>query len=189
MSPTTFDELGRRERQRLAVRSALRIAFSTTILIVLYAALPAVSRSGARPIIELLAGLLVFSGMLAWQVKSIIDAEHPEVRAVESLAITVVLLIVVFAFTYLSLAHTDAKNFSQPLDHVGAVYFTVTVISTVGFGDIVARSDLARIIVTLQILLDLGVLVGIVRTVIYAARIGVQRRHGERASGSAEDGS
>jgi hypothetical protein len=189
MSPTTFDELGRRERQRLAVRSVLRIVFSTTILIVLYSALPAVSRSGAKPIIELLAGLLVFSGMLAWQVKSIIDAEHPEVRAVEALAITVVLLIVVFAFTYLSLAHVAAKNFSQPLDHVSAVYFTVTVISTVGFGDIAARTDLARIIVTLQILLDLGVLVGIVRTVIYAARIGVQRRHGERASGSAEDAS
>ena len=32
-------------------------------------------------------------------------------------------------------------NFSEPLDHVGAVYFTVTVISTVGFGDIVARTD------------------------------------------------
>lgn len=189
MSPTTFDELGRRERQRLAVRSALRIVFSTTILIVLYTALPAVSRSGARPLIELLAGLLVFAGMLAWQIKSIIDAEHPEVRAVEALAIAIVLLIIVFAFTYLSLAHTDPKNFSEPLDHVSAVYFTVTVISTVGFGDITARTDIARIIVTIQILLDLGLLVGIVRTVIYAARVGVQRRHGERSSASADDGS
>lgn len=189
MSPTTFDELGRRERQRLAVRSALRIVFSTTILIVLYTALPAVSHSGARTIIELIGGLLVFTGILAWQVKSIIDAEHPEVRAVEALAIAIAVLIIVFAFTYLSLAHADANNFSEPLDHVGAVYFTVTVISTVGFGDITARTDLARIIVTIQILLDLGLLVGIVRTVIYAARLGVQRRHGERASGSADQSS
>lgn len=93
MSPSTFDELDRRERQRLAVHSAIRIMVSTTILIVLYAALPAVSHSGARTISELIGGLLVFMGMLAWQVKSIIDAEHPEVRAVEALAIAIPLLI------------------------------------------------------------------------------------------------
>ena len=179
---TSFEDLDRRQQQRLALRSAIRILSSTVVLVLLYALLPAASNSSARTLIQLFIGLTVFLGMLAWQVIKILDAEHPEVRAVETLALAVPLLIVVFAFTYLSLAHAKASNFSEPLDHVGAVYFTVTVISTVGFGDIVARTDIARILVCTQILLDLGLIVGIARTVVFAARVGVRRREEGRAS-------
>ena len=182
---TSFEDLDRAQQRRLAVRSALRIMGSTVVLVVLYALLPAASNSSTKTVIELIIGLGVFLGVLAWQVLSILDAEHPEVRAVETLALAVPLLIVVFAFTYLSLSHAHASNFSEPLDHVGAVYFTVTVISTVGFGDIVARTDVARILVCVQILLDLGLLVGIARTVVFAARVGVRRRAG--SGGSAQD--
>jgi len=173
---TSFEDLDRTQQRRLALRSAMRIVTSTVILVALYALLPAASKSSARTLITLFIGLAVFTGMLVWQVLSIIDAEFPEVRAVETLALAVPLLIVVFAFTYLSLSHAHVANFSEPLDHVGAVYFTVTVISTVGFGDIVARTDVARILVCVQILLDLGLLVGIARTVVFAARVGVRRR-------------
>ena len=62
-----------------------------------------------------------------------------------------------------------------------AVAQGVTVISTVGFGDIVARTDIARILVCTQILLDLALLVGIARTVVFAARVGVRRREEGRA--------
>jgi voltage-gated potassium channel len=142
---TSFEDLDRAQQRRLALRSALRIVTSTVVLVVLYALLPAASNSSARTLIQLFVGLAVFLGLLGWQVLSILDAEHPELRAVETLALAVPVLIVVFAFTYLSLSHARATNFSEPLDHVGAVYFAVTVISTVGFGDIVARTDIARI--------------------------------------------
>jgi voltage-gated potassium channel len=180
---TSFEDLDRAQQRRLALRSAVRILGSTVVLVVLYALLPAASNSSAKTLIELIIGLAVFLAVLAWQVISILDAEYPEVRAVETLALAVPLLIIVFAFTYLSLSHVHASNFSEPLDHVGAVYFTVTVISTVGFGDIVARTDGARIIVCVQILLDLGLLVGIARTVVFAARVGVRRREESSAAG------
>ena len=157
---TSFEDLDRAQQQRVALRSAFRIVTSTVVLVLLYALLPAASNSSAKTLVQLLIGLVVFMGVLGWQVLRILDAEHPEVRAVETLALAVPLLIVVFAFTYLSLSHVRVTNFSEPLDHVGAVYFTVTVISTVGFGDIVARTDIARILVCVQILLDLGLLVG-----------------------------
>ena len=91
------------------------------------------------------------------------------------------LVIIVFAFTYLSLSRAHAANFSEPMDHVGAVYFTITVISTVGFGDIVAKTDVARMIVSFQILLDLGLVVGMVRTVVYR---GAGRRSPPRRAAS-----
>ena len=48
--------------------------------------------------------------------------------------------------------------FTERLDHTRVLYFTITVFSTVGFGDITPRADLARIIVSIQMLLDLDIL-------------------------------
>jgi hypothetical protein len=53
--------------------------------------------------------------------------------------------------------------FTERLDHTRALYFTITVFSTVGFGDITPRADLARIIVSIQMLLDLVILGSVVR--------------------------
>jgi voltage-gated potassium channel len=157
MSPTSLEDLDRGQQRRLVARSAIRIAASTAVLVALYALLPAAGRSGARAISELVFGLVVFAVILVYQVRSILGAEHPELRAAEALALAVALpaLVIVFAFSYLALSRASHANFSEPLDHVGATYFTVTVISTVGFGDTTAKTDLARVLVTIQILLDL----------------------------------
>ena len=184
--PTSFAELDRRQRRRLFARSGGRILLAILLLLGLYAALPAASHTGVRVVLELTAGLLVFIGLLTWQVRSILDADHPEVRAVEALAVAAPTLIVVFAFTYLSLSHVQQSNFSEPLDHIGAMYFTVTVAVTVGFGDIVAKTDLARLLVTIQMVLDVGVFVGIVRAIVWAGRVGIRRQQEARAGPGAD---
>jgi len=103
---------------------------------------------------------------------------HPRIRAAESLAVAVPLVVVVFASTYLAMAGVDAANVSQPLDHVGSVYVTVTVPATVGFGDVVAQTRPARIVVTVQMLADL-VLIGLTaRLLVGAARYRVAQHHG-----------
>ena len=106
----------------------------------------------------------------------------------EALAVSVPVLIIVFSFTYLSLYRANHASFSEPLDHMAAVYFTVSVASTVGFGDIVAKTDVGRLVVTIQILLDLLVAVGIVRTLVFAARVGVRRQTDAKASGPTDSG-
>jgi voltage-gated potassium channel len=183
MIPTSFGELDRRDRRRLFVRSGLRIVGTIVLMLAIYAALPAASKTGIRVLVELIAGLLAFTGLLGWQVRSILDADHPEIRAVESVALAAPALVVVFAFTYLSLSHADPSDFSQHLDHVSAMYFTVTVVATVGFGDIVAKTDPARVLVTIQMILDLAVFVGIVRAIVWAGRVGVRRQQEARGAG------
>ena len=169
-------ELKPHERRRLLAGALARIVVITTALFVLYAVLPIPGESGTGALAGLVAGLLAMAALLAWQVRHIIAASHPQLRAVEAAVVALVVLIVVFAFTYLSLSHNSAASFSGRMDRVGAIYFTVTVLGTVGFGDIVARSHAARILVTIQIVLDLGVLVAIVRVVGFAARIGITRQ-------------
>ena len=48
-----------------------------------------------------------------------------------------------------------AGSFSQQLTHTDALYFTVTVFATVGFGDITAKTEAARLVVTGQMIIDL----------------------------------
>ena len=80
----------------------------------------------------------------------------------------------------------DPSGFSQPLDHVTALYFTVTVFATVGFGDIVAQSNSMRLLVTLQMLLNLAMLGLVIRLMTSAARRGVARRGAETDLGERE---
>lgn len=186
MSPTSLEDLDRRQQRRVVTRSALRILVSVVLLFALYGALPIADRTGLGTLLELFVGLIIFAALLGWQVLKIMGAEHPELRAAEALAIAVPVVLIVFAFTYLSLSHVYPKSFSEPLNHVRAIYFVVTVVSTVGFGDITPKTDAAMIVVSFQIMLDLVLLVGIVRAVFFAAQVGVRRRQTEREAATGE---
>ena len=60
---------------------------------------------------------------------------------------------------YFLMAQADADNFNaETLTRTDSLYFTVTVFATVGFGDITATSEAARVLVTVQMILDLIVL-------------------------------
>ena len=71
---------------------------------------------------------------------------------------------------------TSAANFSQPLTRTDALYFTVTVFSTVGFGDITPKSEAARVVVIVQMLGDLALLGAGARVLLGAVQRGLQRR-------------
>jgi hypothetical protein len=62
------------------------------------------------------------------------------------------------------------------MSRTDALYFTVTTFATVGFGDITARSQGARIIVILQMLADLLVLGFGVKVLLGAVQTGRQRQ-------------
>jgi len=81
-----------------------------------------------------------------------------------------------FAATYVVLDTISAGNFSQPLTRTGALYFTVTVFSTVGFGDITAKTDTARLVVTGQMIADLIVLGIGIKVILGAVTRGRQQR-------------
>jgi len=186
VSPTSLEDLDPRQQRRVVGRSALRIFVSVVLLFALYGALPAANRTGAGTLFELFVGLIIFGAVLGWQVLKIMGAEHPELRAAEALGVSVPVVLIVFSFTYLSLSHARPGSFSEPLNHVRAVYFVITVISTVGFGDITPKTNAAMIVVSFQIMLDLVLLVGIVRAVFFAAQVGVRRRQSEREAARGE---
>ena len=95
------------------------------------------------------------------------------------------MFLIVFAALYLCLSQSSPANFSEPLNHTGAVYLTITVFSTVGFGDITPETDLARIVVSVQMILDLIVIGAVVRLLANAAKTGMD---GDMSARSATSG-
>ena len=79
----------------------------------------------------------------------------------------------------------NAANFTQPLTRTDALYFSVTVFSTVGFGDITAKSETARVVLIVQMLADLALLGAGARVLLGAVRRGQQRRTDSDGDGGA----
>ena len=99
-------------------------------------------------------------------------------KAVEALAGIAPLFLLLFAAVYFVMAEADASNFSETLNRTDSLYFTVTIFATVGFGDITATSETARVLVTVQMILDLIVLGLGVRVFVGAVEAGQKTTNG-----------
>jgi hypothetical protein len=165
-----------RQNRRLVVLGCLRAAGTTALLLVIYSLVPGTRRSTAVTIVVFALTLVGLGLLVALQIRSILRSPYPGLRAIEVVATTVPLFLLSFSLTYLALSQADAQTFSVPLDHIRALYFTVVVFSTVGFGDIVAKTDGARLLVTVQIVLDF-LLIGVVaKLVVNAVQRGLVRQ-------------
>jgi voltage-gated potassium channel len=153
-----MEPLTARKRRWLISRGLLRALFTTVVMVVLYYLLPLDRRSDSYVFVVLAIGVGLLAVMIAWQVRSIETSDYPGIRAVQSLASTTPLFLLLFASTYYILSRGDAAMFSEPLTRSDALYFTVTIFATVGFGDISGQAETARLVVTAQMLLDLVVL-------------------------------
>jgi hypothetical protein len=118
--------------------------------------------------LALAGGLAVVALLLAWQIRDIAGSPYPRIRAIGTLATSLPLFLAIFATTYFLLARNDPANFSQSLSRLDSAYFTVTVFSTVGFGDIVPVSEVARLVTMVQMFGDL-LIVGLVARVLFGA--------------------
>lgn len=156
-------------RGRRAILSAvLHSTVSVCLLVAAYYVAP-LDRPLDRGTVLLFGGaLLLFGVLVAHQVRGILRSPRPRLRAIRALIVGVPLLIVVFAATYCTVDTQQAGAFSEPLSRTDGLYFTVTVFATVGFGDITPVTELARGLVTVQMLVGL-LTVGVIAKVVFGA--------------------
>jgi ion channel len=167
--------------RRRVLRALLRATLTSTVLIVLYYQLPLTGALEASTVVLLLAGLALFAGVITWQVRSILRSQYPALRAIEALAAAIPLFLLVFAAAYVKLADTLPHAFSERLTRTDALYFTITVFSTVGFGDITPVATPARVTTMVQMLGDLLVVGLVLRVMLDAVKEGRERRAADSA--------
>jgi hypothetical protein len=173
-------------RRRL-VEALLRATLTSTVLVVLYYQLPFTAVVDASAFLLLAAGLLLFAAIITWQTRSILRSEYPALRAIEALAAAIPLFLLLFAVAYVKLADLTAGAFSEPLSRTDSLYFTITVFTTVGFGDITPVTDAARITTMVQMVGDLLVVGLVLRVMLGAVKQGRARRAGVTGSGKSPD--
>jgi voltage-gated potassium channel len=172
--------LSRSQARRLIARALLLSLLPTLILIGLYSWLP-LDAFAHEPIwVSLVVGAALLLGVGFWEVRAILRATYPGIRAVQALTTIVPLFLLLFAALYYVLSTNTPETFNlHPLTRVDTLYFTITVFGTVGFGDIAATSETGRLLVSLQIILDL-LLIGFgLRVFIDAAKVARGRRPAE----------
>jgi voltage-gated potassium channel len=171
-----YDELPAPTRRRLLVRALLRPTLSTTGMLLTYYLLPWGDGARGPSALTVFAALVIVVAVLTWQVRTIRTATYPRLRAIETTAISLPLFILVFAGVYFGASSASPASFSEGLDRTDALYFAVTVFASVGFGDITAVTQGARVLVTIQMIGDL-ILVGFVAHVVLGAvRSGLRRQ-------------
>lgn len=159
LMPPQMPALSRRERRRFLLLTIAKAGGAAVVVLVLYYLLPIDQVPDSLLFLALGVELLVLAVVVGWQVRRVLNASTPLLAAIEALAFTVPLFLVIFAAMYVGLASNSSSNFSSgSLTRTDGLYFTVTVFATVGFGDITATSQLTRALVTVQMLLDLVVL-------------------------------
>lgn len=120
----------------------------------------------------LVASLVVLTGLTVWHVRAVGRSDYPGVRALEALATSIPFLLLCFSAAYYMLEDNSAQAFGTVLTRLDALYFAVTVFATVGFGDIAAHSQLARGVVTAQMIVDFLFLGIVARVLLGAVKVG-----------------
>lgn len=161
-------------QRRLIGQAALRSLTTTAVLVALYYLLPLDLLASVPLAAILTGGLVILLTIAAWQVHLILRSAHPGARGAEALATTLPLFLLLFASAYFAMARASPGSFSHPLTRTDSLYFTVTVFSTVGFGDITPVSQSARLVVTAQMILDLLALGLGIRVFVGAVRLARQ---------------
>ena len=181
-APTT--DLGSYQRSHL-VAAGVRAATTAAVLLLAYFLIPAPHRHHESPGLRLVVALVLFVAVVANEVRLISAHERPLLRAGVAMATVIPLFLVLFAWIYLTMSQSDPAYFTgtpHPLDRPSALYFAVTVFSTVGFGDITPHSDPARMVVTVQMLADLAVIAVVIRLIFGAVNKAVGRGGGEEGT-------
>ena len=188
-----IQQISRRHKVWLGLNFLIRMVATGVLILVIYFFIPV---EGAAGLVTTAALALIAMVIYTWAVIRMIGrisrAPNPMLVVGEAVVVAVLLFVALFALLYMVMTTANPGAFSMVLDKSAALYFAMTITSTVGFGDIVPVSTLARNVVTFQMLLNLVVLGAAVRGVVYAGQIGwhdyKEKKQVEREAELAADG-
>lgn len=163
-------------RRRTIARSVASSLLWVAAIITAYYVLPLEGGAVSSVALRVVLALVLVVGVSVAAVPSVRNHRFPVLRAVQLLAVVVALAIVAFASVYLLMSSNRPMAFSEPLGHTDALYFSLTTASTVGYGDIHAKSEAARIVVMIHMVTNVAVIGVVARVIAHAARQRVEER-------------
>src|SRR5690349_13758444 len=103
-TPQRLTAMATRQRRRAVVMTTLRSLLAFAVVLGAYFLIPVGERAGdGSTALRLVLGVLLFGGILAWQVRQIMRSAVPALQAVEALIVAIPTFIVVYASTYVGI--------------------------------------------------------------------------------------
>ena len=161
---------------RATLRLILRELVVVTGMVAVYYLAPLQQVQDPRTLVIVLSGMAVVIVLAAWQVGSILRSAQPVVKGIQALGTSIPFYLLVFAVAYYLMSAIIPGSFTETMGRTDALYFTLTVFTTVGFGDITPVSEAARITVMVQMVGNLLVLGVLLRLVTRAVQVNRARR-------------
>ncbi|MFW6724967.1 potassium channel family protein [Streptomyces sp. MAR4 CNY-716] len=140
------------QRRRDPLLPWLREAVPVAIMVVAYFLLPLHLLGAERPELSWALFALALGAVTALLLSEIraVLRDEPHARPAVTIPLLMIASLLVFSAAYSSIARQTGE-FDGLRTRVDALYFTVATVATVGYGDITARGQTARILVMGQI--------------------------------------
>lgn len=143
----------------MAITAAWHATLTLLLLTGCYYALPQHApwndaESAVRFVVSIVL-IVGFLGLLRVELRLVRRHYSRRIARVQLLLIVFYLLVLIFATMYFFIAINFANQFAGIGNRTDSLYFTVTTLATVGFGDIHASGTFARGLVTVQMVFDL----------------------------------
>jgi len=155
---------------------AIETAAICGAIVAVYGLLPFSGNWGAAGLIVGGIAALVVIAVLIRRVRRVLVAERPVPEAIAAVVVTATLTIITSSATYYAMASANPDSFRGLGTKIDATYFAVTVMSTVGFGDIVPTTQAARLVTTCHMIFTVALVGAAFRLVTWAARHNLSRR-------------
>ena len=140
------------------------------MLIIFYSVPVSSQESAGRTAIAVMI-TLVGIGALAWAIVAQLKRQlHSRSEDIHTLVMLLVLVAMVFALGFFVLQEHSPGQVSGLSTRTDALYFTISTLTTVGFGDIHAEGQLARGLVILQLVFNAVFVGALVSTVVGTIR-------------------
>jgi voltage-gated potassium channel len=129
-------------------------------VLVIYYAVPVGELPTGSGVLLSVVGLLGGMVLLAWaivrQLQRLMHSRPGDATVrIDSLVFLIIIVVPMFAAGYYALEQGDGSQFASLTTKTDSLYFTLSTLATVGFGDVHAAGQVARALVALQITFDL----------------------------------
>ena len=160
----------------------VRMTAAFALVVGFYFAVPVhveAGRSEALRLLLAIALLLALTLVVVWQVR--VQLVNPD-RHIDGLLLALVVGVLGFALGFYVLEQRHPGEVADLQTRVDSLYFTMSTLLTVGYGDVHAAGQGARVLVLIQMVYDVVVIAGaaglITRRMRRAASVRVEKRVG-----------
>jgi voltage-gated potassium channel len=178
--------INKRDLLVVALQTLLRLVVGFVFIAWLMSLAPkSTEDSVVYPVVLAIGGIVLYGFFFQRQLKGVYKARFPTLRAVEALILMAAMFLAIFSMVYVMISLNNPGSFTEDLDSFSAYYFALTVLATVGFGDIAPTSVAARSVTMVQMALDIAFIAVLIRLMGNAARKALMLRGAGQGSDDA----